>query len=61
MKLILKNWDGTAWIGFVWLKVRISVGCYEQDNEPPGSIEGGVLLNQLSNCQLLMKGTDSWN
>jgi hypothetical protein len=28
-------------------------GCCEHGNEPSGSIKGGELLDQLSDCQLL--------
>jgi len=34
---------------------RPVAGCYEQSNEPSGSVKGREFFDQLSNCQLLKK------
>jgi hypothetical protein len=36
-------------------------GSCEHDNEPSGSIKGGQLLDQLSDCWLLKKDSAPWS
>jgi hypothetical protein len=44
---IFKKWDGGAWTGLVW--VRIRTGC-EGSIEPSGSIQCGEILDYLRTC-----------
>jgi hypothetical protein len=37
MKLNLNEYNGTAWTGFIWLRIRTSGGSCEHGNELFGS------------------------
>jgi hypothetical protein len=46
----LDKYGGKVWIGFIWLRIETVAGSCEHDNEPSGSVRGGVLLEKLSHC-----------
>jgi len=39
LKCIFKKYDGLEWM--IWLVIRASAGCFEYDNDLPGSIKWG--------------------
>jgi hypothetical protein len=41
------------WNVFIWLRIHLVPDSYEHGNEPPGSIKGGELLDQLNDHQHL--------
>jgi hypothetical protein len=55
LKLILRNSVERLWIGFIWLRIRISGWYYQHGNEPSGFIKGGIFLDQLIDYQILNK------
>jgi hypothetical protein len=45
IKMDLKEWDGEAWTGLLWLRIGTGGGRCECGNEPSGSIKRGEFLN----------------
>ena len=44
LKCIFKNWDGRAWTGLIWLRIRTKVDACKWGKEPSGSIKCGNFL-----------------
>jgi hypothetical protein len=45
LKRILKKQDMKMWTGFVWLRIGISVGCCEYNNEHSDSVKCRKVLD----------------
>jgi hypothetical protein len=45
LKEIFNKWDGTAWTGLVWLRIRTIGGTCECGNERPSYITCGEFLD----------------
>jgi hypothetical protein len=45
LKYILGKQDLKVRIGFIWFIIGITAGSCEHDNEPSGSVKGGLLLD----------------
>jgi hypothetical protein len=45
LKLISRKYDGRVWTGFIWLRIGMMVGSFEQGSEPSGFMKDREFLN----------------